>query len=84
MGRSDYVVKKIVGYALVALMIFSSMPTATEATSIRPMHIPITANGKTIQTDTSPIMVNNRVLVPFRAISQSMGPIFFGTPIQNK
>ncbi|WP_223249828.1 stalk domain-containing protein [Anoxybacillus ayderensis] len=69
--------KKIVGYALVALMIFSSMPTATEATSIRPMHIPITANGKTIQTDTSPIMVNNRVLVPFRAISQSMGANIF-------
>ncbi len=65
--------KKIVGYALVALMIFSTMPTSSEATSIRPMHIPIKTNGIVIQTDASPIMVNNRVLVPFRAISQSMG-----------
>lgn len=69
--------KKIIGYVLVTLISFSTMATSTEATSIRPVHIPIISNGKALQTDASPIMVNNRILVPFRAIAQTMGANVF-------
>lgn len=72
--------KKIIGYAVALLVSYSSMATYAQAASVRPVHIPIIVNGQTIQTDASPIMVNNRILVPFRAIAQSTGAnIFWNT-----
>ncbi|GAC90621.1 hypothetical protein KN10_1057 [Anoxybacillus flavithermus NBRC 109594] len=69
--------KKIIGYVLVTLISFSTISTSAEATSIQPVHIPIISNGKALQTDASPIMMNNRIFVPFRAIAQTMGANVF-------
>lgn len=63
--------KKMIIYVLVAFVSISTMATSAEATNVRTVRIPIISNGKVLQTDTSPIMVNNRILVPFRAIAQS-------------
>ncbi|MCG3084080.1 copper amine oxidase N-terminal domain-containing protein [Anoxybacillus sp. LAT_31] len=63
--------KKMITYVLVAFVSISTMATSAEATNVRTVRIPIISNGKVLQTDTSPIMVNNRILVPFRAIAQS-------------
>lgn len=64
---------KIIGYAVIALLSLSFMTTDAQASSVRPVHIPIITNGKALQTDVPPIMVQNRILVPFRAIAQSTG-----------
>lgn len=64
---------KIIGYAVIALLSLSFMTTDAQASSVRPAHIPIIINGKALQTDVPPIMVQNRILVPFRAIAQSTG-----------
>ncbi|MCQ5363632.1 copper amine oxidase N-terminal domain-containing protein [Anoxybacillus salavatliensis] len=69
--------KKMITYVLVAFISFSTMATSAEATNVRTVRIPIISNGKVLQTDTSPIMVNNRILVPFRAIAQSTGANVF-------
>ncbi|AST06130.1 copper amine oxidase [Anoxybacillus flavithermus] len=69
--------KKMITYVLVAFVSFSTMATSAEATNVRTVRIPIISNGKVLQTDTSPIMVNNRILVPFRAIVQSTGANVF-------
>lgn len=76
--------KKMITYVLVAFISFLTMATSAEATNVRTVRIPIISNGKVLQTDTSPIMVNNRILVPFRAIAQSTGANVFGMQIQNK
>ncbi|KIQ94708.1 tyramine oxidase [Anoxybacillus thermarum] len=65
--------KKLIGYVAVALISLSCMTTDAQASSVRSVHIPITSNGKIMQTDVPPIMVQNRILVPFRAIAQSTG-----------
>lgn len=67
----------MITYVLVAFVSFSTMATSAEATNVRTVRIPIISNGKVLQTDTSPIMVNNRILVPFRAIVQSTGANVF-------
>ncbi|OOE03635.1 copper amine oxidase [Anoxybacillus kestanbolensis] len=67
----------MITYVLVAFISFSTMATSAEATNVRTVRIPIISNGKVLQTDTSPIMVNNRILVPFRAIAQSTGANVF-------
>lgn len=64
---------KIIGYAVIALLSLLFMTTDAQASSVRPVHIPIITNGKALQTDVPPIMVQNRILVPFRAIAQSTG-----------
>ncbi|MGG3841599.1 stalk domain-containing protein [Anoxybacillus kestanbolensis] len=64
---------KIIGYAVIALLSLSFMTTDAQASSVRPVHIPIITNGKALQADVPPIMVQNRILVPFRAIAQSTG-----------
>ncbi|EMT45172.1 stalk domain-containing protein [Anoxybacillus flavithermus] len=64
---------KIIGYAVIALLSLSFMTTDAQASSVRPVHIPIITNGKALQTDVPPVMVQNRILVPFRAIAQSTG-----------
>ncbi|NNU91045.1 copper amine oxidase N-terminal domain-containing protein [Anoxybacillus sp. CHMUD] len=64
---------KIIGYAVIALFSLSFITTDAQASSVRPVHIPIITNGKALQTDVPPIMVQNRILVPFRAIAQSTG-----------
>ncbi|WP_338135624.1 copper amine oxidase N-terminal domain-containing protein [Anoxybacillus flavithermus] len=69
--------KKMITYVLVAFISFLTMATSAEATNVRTVRIPIISNGKVLQTDTSPIMVNNRILVPFRAIAQSTGANVF-------
>lgn len=69
--------KKMIIYVLVAFVSISTMATSAEATNVRTVRIPIISNGKVLQTDTSPIMVNDRVLVPFRAIAQSTGANVF-------
>ncbi len=67
----------MITYVLVAFVSISTMATSAEATNVRTVRIPIISNGKVLQTDTSPIMVNNRILVPFRAIAQSTGANVF-------
>ncbi len=67
----------MITYVLVAFISFLTMATSAEATNVRTVRIPIISNGKVLQTDTSPIMVNNRILVPFRAIAQSTGANVF-------
>lgn len=59
--------KKKIVFLLVILLAFAITPPLS---AIKP--IAITVNGKPLVTDTAPIMVNNRVMVPLRAVSEAL------------
>ena len=58
--------KKIISTILAALALQSAVAFAED-------DIKVYIDGKELETDTPPIVMNNRVLVPFRAIFQELG-----------
>jgi len=61
--------KKIIASCLVAALMITLFAVVSTASS----NISIVINGKTISTDTPPQMLNGRVLVPVRVISENFG-----------
>ena len=59
--------KKVLGLILSLTMILSLMPTVLAEDEIK-----ITYNGEIIETDTPPVIVDGRTLVPARAVFEAM------------
>jgi len=51
----------------------TTSPTGEALSQSHATSIPVALNGKSLTFDVPPIMVNDRVLVPFRAVLESMG-----------
>nr|WP_236013493.1 stalk domain-containing protein [Paenibacillus glycanilyticus] len=61
--------KKIVSaFAIMAMMCFSSSAIAADKISIM-------VKNKQVQTDSAPVVVQGKVLIPLRAVSESLGAI---------
>lgn len=62
--------KKIVSLSLVLMMLISLVPNSIYAEE---QPIKLIINGQEIQTNSSPIIENNRTLVPIRVIAENFG-----------
>jgi len=65
--------KKVVSIILIIIMLMSVLPLNAAATSSRASNIRVILDGRTLSFDVPPMVINNRTMVPMRAIFEALG-----------